>query len=35
MYNNKNEKVTIGKTQPIMGTRIEGKNEAAIVKDSY
>jgi hypothetical protein len=32
MYNNRNEKVTIGKTQPMIGTKIPGKKEAAIVK---
>ncbi len=32
MYTNRNENVKIGKIQPIMGTRIEGKNEAAIAK---
>ncbi len=25
MYRNKNAKIAIGKTQPIMGTKIEGK----------
>jgi hypothetical protein len=32
MYKNRNAKTTPGKTQPIMGIKIEGKNEAAIVK---
>jgi len=32
MYNIKNAIVTAGKTSPVRGTKIEGKNEAAIVK---
>jgi hypothetical protein len=32
MYKNRNAKVIAGKTQPMMGTKIEGKKEAAIVK---
>jgi len=32
MYKNRNAKVTAGTTKPTMGTRIEGKKEAAIVK---
>jgi hypothetical protein len=32
MYKNRNAKVTVGKTKPMMGTKIEGKKEAAIVK---
>ena len=31
MYNSKNAIVTAGKTRPVRGTKIEGKNEAAIV----
>jgi hypothetical protein len=31
MYNIKNAMATAGKTRPVRGTKIEGKNEAAIV----
>lgn len=31
MYSNKNAIVTAGKTRPVRGTKMEGKNEAAIV----
>jgi hypothetical protein len=31
---NRNAMVTAGNTQPTMGTRIEGKKEAAIISDS-
>jgi hypothetical protein len=31
MYKNINANVIAGRTQPIMGMKIEGKNEAAIV----
>jgi len=27
MYENKNAKITAGKTKPVRGTRIEGKKE--------
>ncbi len=32
MYSNINAIATAGKTNPVKGTKIEGKNEAAIVK---
>jgi hypothetical protein len=32
MYNIINAIATAGKTKPVKGTKIEGKNEAAIVK---
>jgi hypothetical protein len=34
MYTNKNAIATNGKTRPVRGTKIEGKNEAAIVNNS-
>jgi hypothetical protein len=33
MYKNKNAIATPGNTIPTRGTRIEGKKEAAIIKD--
>jgi hypothetical protein len=32
MYKNRKAKVIAGRTQPMMGMKIEGKKEAAIVK---
>jgi hypothetical protein len=32
MYNNINAIATAGKTRPVRGTSMEGKNDAAIIK---
>jgi hypothetical protein len=32
MYSNINAIATAGKTRPVKGTKMEGKNEAAIVR---